>query len=69
MRTGLKAVLADTPVRAGYAQALVGWQPSAGLTGRLEAGWRPIEPLSIFGFGEYSSKLGPAVGAGVRVEW
>lgn len=65
----MKAVLADTPVRTGYAQALVGWDKPSGLTGRLEAGWRPLPPLSIFGFGEASSKLGPSAGVGLRVEW
>lgn len=62
-------MLADTPVRHGYGQALVWWAQESGLTGRVEAGWRPLPPLALFGFGQATSRLGLSAGAGVRVEW
>lgn len=61
---------------SGYAELLAGARSAAGgleAYGRAEAGWRPTENASLFGFGEaaISPGLGPSwqAGVGARVTW
>lgn len=53
-------------MRSGYLEASASWAPSAGLTGRLEAGYRPLETLGLFGFAEVNTVTGPLAGVGAR---
>lgn len=69
MREGLTRVLADTPVRGGFAELSAAWAPSLGLVGRAELGYRPLENLAAFAFGQVSTRAEPVLGAGVRVVW
>lgn len=66
MRTGLQGVLADTPVRAGYAQALAGVSTLTGAFARAEAGYRVAPSLGLFGFGQWTPKESTA-GIGARL--
>ncbi len=54
-------------MRTGYVQALLGWSDGAGAVGRVEAGYRPLQNLGAFAYGEWSSKLGASAGAGIRL--
>lgn len=68
LRAGLTRVLADTPVRTGFAQAMVGASSTSGPFARVEAGVRPWERLAGFGFGEVN-RDGWQAGVGARVEF
>lgn len=61
--------MADTPLRAGFAELSATWAPAAGLTGRGEVGYRPLSNLSLFGYGEWNQFAGPSAGGGVRLVW
>jgi len=50
----------------GYFEAQAGWATGAGAYGRLEAGWRPLQPLGLFGFGQVDAR-GRMAGVGARV--
>lgn len=54
------------PVGHGYFEAQAGWATGAGAYGRLEAGWRPLQPLGLFGFGQVDAR-GRMAGVGARV--
>lgn len=75
VRSGLDRAEA-LAVGRGYLEALAGVNSSAGTFGRLEAGWRPLEPLTLFGYGQLSSGLpglpssfGPVAEAGVGLRY
>ncbi len=65
----MRAVLADTPVRAGYVEAQLGAVQGAGGYAQVEAGYRPLERLGLCGFGRVESGSGWSAGAGARWEW
>ena len=70
LREGLTRVLADTPVRGGYAEAQAGVSTWAGPYLRAEAGYRPLANLGLFGFGQWQPVAGDAMaGLGARVTW
>lgn len=58
--------MSDTPVNTGYLEALGTWDPSDGLTGRLEAGIHPYQNLSLFGYAQDSTRSGPEAGIGAK---
>lgn len=68
MREGLRRVLEDVPVRGGYLEAIAGLSVREGPYARAEAGLRPLENLSVFGFG-MASPIDQGVGVGVRWEF
>lgn len=61
-------MLADTPVRTGYVEALAGLSSATGAFGRLEAGVRPLPRLGVFGYGQVDQG-GAGVGVGARWEF
>jgi hypothetical protein len=65
VRAGLTRLLSDVPVKSGYVEAQAGWSALQGAYGRLESGYRPLENVGLFGFGQID-RFGPMVGAGVR---
>lgn len=69
VRSGLSRVLADAPYRTGHLDLSAGWSEPTGLMGRLEAGHRLLPNVGLYGYGELSERLGPSVGAGIRVAW
>lgn len=66
VRAGLDQVLSDVPLRRGYVEATATATGATGITGRLEAGYRPLEDLALFGFGEVGTVLPPAAGVGAK---
>lgn len=68
---GLDRVLRDVPAGRAYLEASAGAAQAAGLYARIEAGWHPVEPLGVFGFGQYTVGATPAwmAGLGARVEF
>ena len=65
-------------VGRGFLEATAGVSSAAGLFGRLEVGARPLEQVSVFGYGQVTAPLpgtpagwGPTAEAGVgaRVTW
>ncbi|MCC6178796.1 MAG: hypothetical protein WAZ94_15330 [Phycisphaerales bacterium] len=76
VRSGLdKASL--LPIGGGYLEATAGVRSTAGVFGRIEAGLRPAQSLTVFGYGQVASGLpglqafGPVweAGVGLRVGW
>lgn len=68
MAGGLKRILADVPLKAGYAEAIAGWSGATGAFGRLEAGAHVLPGVSAFAYGQVD-RGGPGVGIGARYEW
>lgn len=68
VREGLQAEAA-APVGTGYAELLAGYTPAEGMFGRAELGWHPADALTLFGYGEDSSRFGFSAGLGVRLAW
>lgn len=66
VREGLRRVLSDTPVRTGYVEAMAGLSTASGAFGRLEAGYRPLTNLGLFGFGQLD-RSGYQAGVGARL--
>jgi hypothetical protein len=66
---GLTRVLADTPVRSGYLELQLGAVQELGAYAQLEAGYRPLERVGLFGFGRLEPTLGWSAGAGARWVW
>jgi len=76
VRSGLdKASL--LPVGRGYLEATVGARSTAGLFARIEAGARPAQHLTVFGYGQVATGI-PGLqafgsvweaGVGARVRW
>lgn len=64
----LKAILSDTPVRAGYVQGLATWNAHDGAAARLEAGERLLPNLGLFVAGTWDNR-GPGAEAGWRWTW
>jgi hypothetical protein len=60
--------MADTPLRAGYAQALGGYSWVGGPFVRGELGIRPTASTAAYVYGEWN-QAEPVVGAGFRWEW
>lgn len=58
-------MFSDVPTGHGYFELQAGASTSAGPYARAEAGYRPLEDLAAFGFGEVN-KDGGVAGAGVR---
>lgn len=54
---------------SGYASLLAGYTSQDGAFGRLEAGWHPLAPVTLYGQAEASSELGVMAGLGARVTW
>lgn len=68
LREGLKRVLTDVPLHHGYLEAQAGWSSEAGSFGRVEAGYRPLTNLGVFGFGQVD-QFGPMAGLGFRITY
>jgi hypothetical protein len=56
------------PIHTAWAEVQAGWVRSAGAYARAEAGWRPLPPLSVYGFGQ-ASQSETMAGVGARVTW
>ena len=65
-------------VGRGYLEATAGVKTGTGIFGRIEAGARPLENLSVFGYGQITAPLpgtpqgwGPTgeAGIGARLTW
>lgn len=60
--------MADTPVRAGYAQATAGYSWLSGPLVRGEVGVHPTPGTSAYFFGQWD-RVEPMVGVGLRYQW
>lgn len=61
-------MLADTPVREGYAELIGAWSPLSGPVVRGELGARLTPRAGVFGFGQWTPAETMA-GVGARVTW
>lgn len=68
MRAGLAKIQSDTPVRAGYLEAMGGVSAVRGPFARAEVGLRPAPGLAAFAFGEWN-RVEPMAGVGLRWEF
>lgn len=74
MSDGLARV-ALLPVGGGYFSATAGVVSSpdvAGAFGRIEGGWHPLQPLTLFGYGQATALptgVSSEAGVGARVGW
>lgn len=68
VREGLARVLADTPVRSGYLEAMGGYSSQGGPFARGEVGVKPWQNHAFFLEAEWN-QADPRVGAGWRWEW
>lgn len=62
---GLKDVLSGELVGKGYVEASAGVS-SADAFARLEAGYRPLNNLGLFGYGQLDQVDGADAGVGIR---
>lgn len=67
VRDGLARVLADTPVRHGFLDLQLGAATDVGAYVRGELGYRPLERVAAYLFGQATTHAGHSAGAGVRV--
>jgi hypothetical protein len=63
---GLSLVRKIEPGR-GFIDGTFGWADKLGAFARAEAGWRPLQDLSVFGYGQASTFAGVEAGAGFRL--
>jgi hypothetical protein len=61
-------VLADTPVREGYAEVIGAWSSLSGPVVRAEAGAKLTPRFGVYGFGQWTPAETMA-GVGARVTW
>ena len=59
-------MLSAVPVGAGFVEARAGFSSALGAFGRVEAGFRPVENVGMFGFGQ-ADRFGVQAGVGARV--
>lgn len=69
MDAGLTHILADTPVRSGFAEFQAGLAQDAGAYLRGELGYRPWENVAAYAFAQASTREAAMAGVGVRVEF
>lgn len=67
MDAGLTHVLADTPIRGGFAELQAGLAQDAGAYLRGELGVRPWEHVAAYAFAQWNQLAPYVAGAGVRV--
>lgn len=65
VRAGLDRVFSDVPARHGFFELQGGYSTTLGPYARAEAGYRVLEDLAAFGFGEVN-RAGAVAGAGIR---
>lgn len=65
VRDGLTRVMADTPLRSGYLEAMAGATLLGGPFVRAETGAHFLPGLSAYGFAEWN-RTDPMVGVGLR---
>lgn len=63
----LNKVALDVP-RSLYLEGIAGWDSRGGGVARLEGGAHLSAPLSLYTYGEWTSRLGSSAGIGARYE-
>lgn len=66
LRSGLKRVLSDVPLRSGHVEVGATWTPASGALLYGEAVAHPLRNLAVFTGATWSRSQGPAVMGGAR---